>query len=111
MSLFQCDLCGCVENTACCSQGHKPPAAWFDWTGIEDRAGKRLCSACGPETYSDGQATKDGSWHGQFERVFLPLGMFVTNEVGNLAHKETGETDYRKYALPPNAHVQARLRR
>lgn len=99
MSLFQCEECGCCENTALCSQGHKPPPEWFDWTGFESRKGKQLCSACGPVKYRDGSPTDDGKWHGKFERVFLPKGMFVTNREGNLAHKDTGETDFRKYAM------------
>jgi hypothetical protein len=48
MSLFQCQNCGCVENTALSSQGFR----WielFDWTGIEvRRSNLLLCSACGP---------------------------------------------------------------
>lgn len=72
----------------------------FDWTGIEDRKGKVLCSACGPTKYSDGTATEYGKWHGMFDRVFLPLGMFGTAKNGNLEHLETGDQDFRKYAVP-----------
>lgn len=100
MSLFQCEECGCCENTALCSMGHKPPSEWFDWTGIEDRKGKQLCSACGPSKYADGVQTGDGEWHGRFERVFLPKGKFRTNRVGNLEHLETGSEDFRKWAIP-----------
>lgn len=36
-----------------------------------------------------------------FDKVMLPKGQFKTNSMGNLAHKETGDTDFRKYALKP----------
>jgi hypothetical protein len=100
MSLFQCERCGCCENTALACQGCDGYAVtFFDWTGIEDRKGKKLCSACAPTEYADGGLTQYGKWHGQFPRVFLPMGMFHTNHEGNLAHKETGDTDFRKYAI------------
>jgi hypothetical protein len=99
MSLYQCEECGCVENTALAMQPGTP-TKWFDWTGIEDRKGKHLCSACMPHKYSDGTTvSKAGGWHGEFDRVFLPLGEFVTNERGNLAHKDTGEENYRPYII------------
>lgn len=98
MSLFQCERCGCAENTALSSQGFKPWPDQFDWTGMEDRKGMRLCSDCGPTKYSDGSPTEYGQWHGRFPRVFLPLGMFRTAQNGNLEHVETGDQDYRKYA-------------
>ena len=99
MSLYQCEVCGCLENTA---PGMQPntPTKWFDWTGIEERKGKHLCSVCGPTKYRDGTPTKYGVWHGMFDRVFLPLGMFKTNTRGNLEHIETGSEDYRKYVIP-----------
>jgi hypothetical protein len=100
MSLYQCEHCGCVENTALAMQP-KTPTEWFDWTGIEDRKDLHLCSACMPTRYSDGTlASKGGSWHGQFDRVFLPKGMFKTNRRGNLEHIESGSEDFRKYAIP-----------
>lgn len=100
MSLFQCDICGCVENTALAGQGI-PEAVHdcFDWTGIEDRMGKQLCSEHAPSKYSDGSPSKYGKWHGIFKQTFLPIGMFKTNREGNLSHIETGDTDYRKYEV------------
>lgn len=98
MSLFQCQHCGCVENTALSSQGFTR-TDFFEWTGIEDRKGKKLCSVCAPTKYSDGSPTEFGKWHDRFSRTFLPLGMFRTNDKGNLAHIETGDEDYRKYAI------------
>lgn len=100
MSLFQCEVCGCCENTALACQGVKGYAeTFFDWTGIEDRKGKLLCSAHAPTRYKDGKPTKYGKWHGRFPRVFLPMGMFRTANNGNLEHIETGDQDFRKYAI------------
>ncbi|MGL4754613.1 MAG: hypothetical protein ACRCXB_19735 [Aeromonadaceae bacterium] len=99
MSLFQCENCGCCENTALSAQGFAPMARLFDWSSAPQLNGKLLCSACGPTHYNDGSVTKYGKWHNAFPRVFLPKGMFITNRVGNLAHKETGEEDFRKYEI------------
>lgn len=100
MSLFQCEHCGCCENTALAHQGFNGYAVkFFDWTGIEERKGLRLCSACGPTRYEDGTPTAAGVWHGKFERVYLPKGRFKTDREGNLSHVETGDTDFRKYAI------------
>lgn len=100
MSLFQCENCGCVENTALALQGCKMFADDLDWTGIEDRKGKLLCSACAPEKFSDGDSTELGAWHGEFNRIFLPMGEFRTARNGNLEHIKTGATNYRDFALP-----------
>jgi len=100
MSLFQCENCGVVENTACALQGIKPlDDGDFDFTGMEDRKGKLLCSECAPRKFMDGSSTQLGEWHGRFDKTFLPMGKFKTNSVGNLKHVETGETDYKKYAI------------
>jgi hypothetical protein len=109
VSLYQCEHCGCCENTALgCYWSAKVDPELFDWTGIEDRRGKYLCSACGPRAYAKGQRVRDegqptgyGKWHGRFERVFLPRGMFRTNARGNLEHIETGSEDFRAYAVSP----------
>lgn len=86
MSLFQCQHCGCRENTALAHQGCDGYAeTFFDWTGFEDRRGKKLCSACGPTKYADGTPTDMGQWHGKFERVFLPMGKYKQDRAtGNL---------------------------
>lgn len=83
MSLFQCQHCGCRENTALSNQGFAWPDD-YDWTGIEERKGMKLCSACGPAKLADGSDAEGGKWHGQFERVFLPKGEYRTDCVGNL---------------------------
>lgn len=88
-----------MENTALAMQP-RTPTNWFDWTGIEDRKGQHLCSVCMPTRYSDGTvATKGDRWHGQFDRIFLPKGMFKTNKRGNLEHIESGSEDVQKYAI------------
>lgn len=100
MSLFQCEVCGCCENTALSSQGCCGAfEKLFDWSYAPERQGKRLCSACAPVSYSDGSPTRYGEWHQVFPRVFLPKGMFFTNKVGNLEHKETGSVNFSQYAL------------
>ena len=73
MSLFQCERCGARENTALAQN-------WLD--------DGEICSEC-----------RTGQWHGVFEKIVLPKGMFVTDRQGNLAHKETGDTDISKYAI------------
>lgn len=104
MSLFQCQHCGCCENTALSWQGFAGPFSEdFDWTGIEERRGKKLCSACGPTKFKGGASTEAGAWHGRFARTFLPLGMFRTARNGNLEHVETRDQDFRKYAVPTPA--------
>ena len=75
MSLFQCERCGARENTALVD------GYWMN-------KGGKQCSEC-----------KTGKWHGEFDKILLPLGMFKTNSQGNLEHKETGETDCKIYAL------------
>ena len=47
MSVFRCDQCGCVENTA-------TSGFWF-----RQRSGPALCSECDPAI---------GEWHGLFPK-------------------------------------------
>lgn len=77
MSIYQCEECGCAENTAC---------GWYHYTIHDDeRYNKRnLCSACGPKLLNNGSETGLGRWHGRFERRFYPLGVMKTSDVGNL---------------------------
>jgi hypothetical protein len=100
VSLFQCERCGCCDNTALSAIVPMRMPDIFDWSGIEDRKSLALCSACGPKKYADGNATGYGRWHNQFPRVFLPMGLFKTAQNGNLEHVDTGEEDFMKYALP-----------
>jgi hypothetical protein len=91
MSLFQCDNCGCCENTALSSQGcHGFFEKYFDWSYAPERKGMKLCSACAPTSFNDGDNTGLGKWHGQFPQVFLPKGEFITDARGNLVHCKSG---------------------
>lgn len=99
MSLFQCQHCGCCENTALSAQGFRWLSKSFDWSYAPERKGMLLCSACGPSHYRDGEPTEYGEWHNRFPRVFLPLGQFQTNIRGNLEHIESGSEDFKQYAI------------
>ena len=99
MSLFQCENCGCAENTADSCQGFKAVHDSFDWSAIPERLGKMLCSACGPTHYAGGTPSGFGKWHNHFPRTYLPLGMFRKARNGNLEHVETCDQDYHKYAI------------
>ena len=106
MSLFQCGRCGCVDNTVYGVSGEEYRSRFYDWTGIEDRLGKDLCCACAPTRYAKSKEQAKtmggkpyGQWHNQYDRNFLPMDMFYTNRVGNLAHKETHSEDYAPYII------------
>lgn len=65
MSLFVCDKCHCVENTAL-GRYHSRNISnmWAD-----DNFGQALCSECAPLTYKSGEKTHfDGTWHGKFSK-------------------------------------------
>lgn len=107
MSLYQCEKCGCMENTAL---GHFWSRNLIDWP--PEFKDKKLCSECGPPTFPKSEKpTGYGKWHGRFEKLLLPHGMFVANAEGNLAHRHSGSTDVRKYALTPNAQVKRQAER
>lgn len=100
MSLFQCESCGCLENTALASQGFDWKPSLWDWSYAPERKGMKLCSACGPLKFNNGTPTEStGCWHNEFDRMFLPKGEFETNQVGNLARKSDGDDNVRKYAI------------
>lgn len=102
MSLFQCEHCGCVENTALAAQGFKGIMQdIFDWSYAPKREGLRLCSACGPTHYRDGKPTKFGKWHNEFVREYLPIGHYETCPAGNLRHVVTGEAPQEKDYIHP----------
>jgi len=108
MSLFQCEVCGCCENTALAAQGFKISfmQQLFDWSYAPERKGLLLCSACGPVKYRSGAPTEYGKWHDEFPRNFLPMGQFKTNDRGNLEHIEYGDEDFMAYEIPKPDHVK-----
>lgn len=101
MSMFQCQVCGCAENTALTACGHAGlNDDCMDWSEHPERRGKALCSACAPGKHSDGTECDDGGqWHGQFDRIFLAPGEWATNKQGNLEHHTTGATNYRDFQI------------
>lgn len=100
MGLFQCGNCGCCDNTGLTQDGFTMMTEVYDWSYAPERRYLKLCSACGPSHYKAGGATPyAGKWHDRFPRVYLPKGKFVTNNVGNLAHRETGIEGYTAYIL------------
>ena len=89
MSLFQCDKCGCIENTACCGY-------WYRSFSKSNPKSLKWCSFCDPDIKA---------WHFKFSRRFLPKDMFYTNREGNLSHKEN-HNDARAYILKEEEHDQ-----
>jgi hypothetical protein len=96
--MYQCENCGCAENTAWGNAHTRFMKDLYDFTGIEHLEGKLLCSACGPTKYKRGGQTKYGKWHNHFKRKFLPKGVFIKNREGNLVHKINGDS-YNNYVL------------
>jgi predicted nucleic-acid-binding Zn-ribbon protein len=88
MSLYQCDKCGCVENTS---------LGFFHCRNMDDLypeevIGKKLCSECGPTHYKSGQIEADyGKWHGKFPKRIFPLNSLYTDKEGNIRHKHNDE--------------------
>ena len=76
MSLFQCDKCGCVENTALSN---------WAWNKYEEKNPEELCSECDPSI---------NKWHNQFPKLYLELGKWKTDKEGNLEHIESHRKDY-----------------
>lgn len=68
MSLFVCDKCGCIENTA---------LGWYWGAFMKDLTtketyGKVFCSECAPLEFPDGEKTRfDGKWHGKFPKRYV----------------------------------------
>lgn len=72
MSLFACEECHCLENTALGFYWGRAPGDSTD--------GRVLCSACGPAVYLDGTPTRQGGkWHGRFPRRLATVADGVNN--------------------------------
>ena len=65
MSLFICENCGCIENTALGFYWGREFVKFMD----EKMNGKALCSECIPSYFIDGTRAGKGVWHGRFPRV------------------------------------------
>ena len=89
MSLYQCDQCGCIENTAV---GHYHCRSMKDMFLNEHKyLDKKLCSVCGPKFFKDGTPTGHGKWHGKFDRMYYPKGKLYTDDNGNVRDVDTNE--------------------
>lgn len=98
--MFQCESCGCAENTHMGLRVCQTLPKIFDWDSSVAKEPMKVCYACAPLLFDTGEKTRyNGEWHDRFPRVFLPKGMFFTNSVGNLEHKETGSIHYQEYAI------------
>ena len=65
MSIFVCDKCGCIENTALGFYwGKNFKDMWAD-KSLQDLA---ICSECAPHEFSDGGKSGYGQWHGKFPK-------------------------------------------
>lgn len=123
MSLFQCDNCGCVENTACTGGYHmkwkddRMPAdvaqSYRKELGLAaDEEFGNYCCVCSPVWFTDegeyglGPIPKDkitkedkwgdalGVWHGKFPREFWKKGTLFTDQQGNVSLRKRGRVKH-----------------
>lgn len=125
MSWFQCEKCGCKENTAVtkCSHAaykmnlelerdpcHLALLSYKKILGLRsDQEFGHYCSVCcpvwrnGDGEYGIGPNPNPipgcGQWHNKFERIFLPKEKFKADRRGNLIHTETLDPDIKKWKL------------
>ncbi len=67
MSLYICDRCHTIENTALGMFNRT--SAHKRWFGDAIEEGEKLCSACTPALFADGSPNrKGGTWHNEFHR-------------------------------------------
>lgn len=119
VSSFQCEVCGCVDNTAYGLYGTTIQRRSYDWSYAPERKDLNVCSACGPCRFVSGTTAVKirndvncrGSWHGFWSRSFLPLGNYTTNHEGSLVNKETMKPPaFHEYipaeqvTIPPSSH-------
>jgi hypothetical protein len=78
MSIFRCEQCGCIENTATSSY----------WFRSENKDKRALCSECDPET---------GKWHGRFPKQSAK-GLVLASD-GFLYHKDDVASDSFKFRM------------
>lgn len=68
MPIFKCENCGCLENTALGFYWFADKVDRYDWSGIEERKGMKLCSECAPQKFKSGEKTGYGKWHNKFPK-------------------------------------------
>ena len=80
MSLYHCEVCGCIENTA--------TSNYWQTCGKGKEHLPKLCSECDPEI---------GKWHGRFPKESAD-GMLLGNDgfLYSKEHDESGQLDWRK---------------
>ena len=94
MPIYQCEECGCVDNTARTNYWVRNRKHLISGEYL----GRALCSACGPNLYLSGEKTPWGQWHNAFKRQYLPFNEWLFCPMTrNLIHKETGSTNYKPY--------------
>jgi hypothetical protein len=80
MSLFKCEACGCIENTALCH---------YNIRLFDEREDQRaLCSECDPAI---------GKWHGVFPKK--PVAGYKLASDGFLYHSNEIKTDNFKWRM------------
>jgi hypothetical protein len=78
MSLFQCDKCGVIENTALTFGylAHLLEPEELVKQGLDPKG--RYCSEC-----------HGGKWHGKFPREVHPVGTMETDRNGNVRRRDS----------------------
>lgn len=94
MSIYQCEECGCIENSALGHYHCRGQGMYRDKT----KDPKKLCSACGPVEFKSGEIDPGhGKWHDRFKRRFFPKNSLYTDNEGNVRVIATKEyPDYEK---------------
>lgn len=90
MSIFQCEKCGCLENTTRGLYHTRNMDLYSNYQEGTEK-GMKLCACCAPLNYSDGVKTEFGQWHGRFSRVFYKVNSLYTDGEGNVRNKDTDE--------------------
>jgi hypothetical protein len=111
MSLFQCDICGCIDNTTTSNMGgydlniflrdvdsKEAVKSYKKVLGLKpDEKFGKYCCIHSPVWFKEqklgiGKKPEDQKvWHNKFDRKFLPKGEWETVSDGNLQHKIYGK--------------------
>lgn len=99
MSLFVCDTCHAIENTA-------TGAYWCPDLFPEPFKGKRLCSECSSPVFNDGSPNREGGkWHGQFEKRIATKALLNQMGIEHFTHSQ-GLLDVMAQAAADEIHAQ-----